>query len=632
MKTYTRVLIMSLLFCLLLLPYSVEASSEPTKNFYSQIEVQEDGSIKVREFIELEGDYHGLLRDIAYQNVTAQTFTGQNADLAGSTLYNGSNIRDVKVGSIAATEVDFSSFSKPISYFEEVTSASNGTQHVFTKQLTAEGVSLKVFNPSSTGEIFYLEYRIDDAVVVHDDVAELAWNVLGEGYQENIANFQVKVILPQEDSDLRVFLHGPLNGEIERLSKGALASYRFLGAYNAVSVRLVFAKEMVPYATKHSNMQAKSAILEIEQKLAEEANAKREAIKRQNNMVIIGSIVWFVIALGLTIYFCYLSRKSKKTTFTMQYYRDFPGEYGPEVLQYLLDKKVDEQALSAVILNLVYKKVLKVETISEKKKEDYKLVLEAYDENSLSVTEKQVVQMLIEEVGNGKEVVLSSLKKYCANVTHAESFMSSYHSFVSDSKEAAKKEGFYGRSPLLFSIAMIICFLGMVITILALGLEVGNLFSQSAAIFGIIFVIILMTRRFYTPKGALHLAQWQAHKRFLEDFGRLDEKELPEVTLWDKYLVYATVLGCADTLAKEMKLKVEMMEQSGVLVAGYDPFFSSYLLHASIYRSINHSVHNAVASSRSSIAASQASSGSGFGGGASGGGGSFGGGGGGGRF
>ena len=119
-----------------------------------------------------------------------------------------------------------------------------------------------------------------------------------------------------------------------------------------------------------------------------------------------------------------------------------------------------------------------------------------------------------------------------------------------------------------------------------------------------------------------------AHKRFLKDFGRMDEKQLPEVRLWDKYLVYAVILGCADELAHQMKLKIKEMDTSMIDYPYYDPYF----FHATIYSSLNRGIAQAVSSSRSTIAASQSSSGSGFGGGASGGGGSFGGGGGGGRF
>ena len=69
-----------------------------------------------------------------------------------------------------------------------------------------------------------------------------------------------------------------------------------------------------------------------------------------------------------------------------------------------------------------------------------------------------------------------------------------------------------------------------------------------------------------------------AHKRFLEDFSRFNEKELPEVTLWDKYLVYAVVLDCADKLSKEMELKMPNMDTTDTTYVGYNPYMTHYFI------------------------------------------------------
>lgn len=630
MKKY-KVIGIFVFLLVLLFPFQVYASSEPTKDFYSYITVREDGSIKVQEIICLSGDYNGLLRDIAYRNITAPSFQGQVSDLEGSDIYNGSRMTNLKIGSIASQSVSFDSIHQVNQYFEQVSTASNGRSGVYTMYETGEGINLKVFNPSSLKQAFYIEYVIDDVVVVHNDIAEIAWNVLGDGYQENIGNFQVKVVLPQKDSDLRTWLRGPLNGKIKRLENGAEATYDFLGAYNAVSIRLIFDKNMVPQATKYSYLDAKEAIIEIETKQAEIANQERAAIRRQNNFVIVLTLLWLAGVIILTIVIFKKAKQSKKTDFDMQYYRDFPGEYGPEVLQYLLDKHINEKSLSATILNLIYKKVLIVEPVGEKKK-DYKLVLQEDHQVNLTETEDLTIQLFIQTVGNGKEVNLSSFKKYCSSVSHAEDFMEQYNRFLKKAKNSGKQEEFYASYPSIFPIAIIIALLGIVISVISIGLEVGFIISYLAGLIGIILCIMIATRRFYTPKGAQHLVKWMAHKQFLKDFSRFDEKELPEVILWDKYLVYATILGCADELSKQMEVKINTMDNNTVVVEGYDPILHHYLFHSAIYSSVNQSVHTAVSSSRASIAASQSSSGGGFGGGASGGGGSFGGGGGGGRF
>ena len=622
-------------FSFFLIPYAIENfQEEPTENFLSRIEIGEDGSITVKELVKMNGEYNGMTRDISFSNPNNEERTGTISDIEGNnTLYDGSNIINVKTGSISDDgKLSFDDFNRNINYFEEVPFASNGDSSCYTMDTFMDEINLKLFNPSSLDEIFYIEYTVTDAVVVHNDIAELAWNVLGSGYTENIGDFEVEVILPEEDSDYRVWLHGPLNGNIERVNnKEALGVYNFLGAYNPVSVRLIFNKDLVPYATKYSNLDAKDAIINYQTKLSDEANAERESIRRTNTILIVVSAIWGLSACILALGVYLRERKMKKTAFNMEYFRDFPANYGPEVLEYLLDKNVTEKSLSATILNLIYKKVLKVEVIDRKLKDDYKLILQEYDETTLTETEKIALNLIINEIGNTKETFLSHIKEHCSSISNANSFMNLYNDFIKASKALGKKENFFAKTPVQVIITVIFSLLGIILVFANISYELAWL-AIGIIIFMVIVIVFVISRKFYTKKGAEHYAKWMAHKRFLEDFSRFNEKELPEVTLWDKYLVYATILDCADKLSKEMELKMPNMDTSDTTYVGYNPYMTHYFITSNIYSSINSGIHTAVASSRSSIAASRTSSGGGFGGGSIGGGGSFGGGGGGGRF
>ena len=119
-----------------------------------------------------------------------------------------------------------------------------------------------------------------------------------------------------------------------------------------------------------------------------------------------------------------------------------------------------------------------------------------------------------------------------------------------------------------------------------------------------------------TEKGRLEYSKWLAHKRYLEDFSNFDEKDLPEIVLWEKYLVTATILGCADKVQKRLKLYIANTEND---------YYEDILFYRNMnymIRSINSSVKtsNSVANSAMYSGGSSSSSG-GFGGGSSGGGG-----------
>ena len=132
-----------------------------------------------------------------------------------------------------------------------------------------------------------------------------------------------------------------------------------------------------------------------------------------------------------------------------------------------------------------------------------------------------------------------------------------------------------------------------------------------------------------TKYGNDQYVRWKAFKKFLLDFGDFSVKELPEIALWERYMVYATVFGIADKVSKVMNVKIKELEASGTYVGTYN----SYYFHSNLAASINSSVNTAVSNAHStaaSVASSSSSSGFGGGGGFSSGGG-FGGGGGGGH-
>ena len=111
-------------------------------------------------------------------------------------------------------------------------------------------------------------------------------------------------------------------------------------------------------------------------------------------------------------------------------------------------------------------------------------------------------------------------------------------------------------------------------------------------------------------------------KNFLEEFSRIDDKEAIEVNLWEYYLIFATILGIADKVAKQFKkLYPEIIENNEYGYTYNDFVFINMISYNSMSSAI----------SSKSRAESYSSGGGGFSSGG-GGGGSFGSGGGGGGF
>ena len=112
----------------------------------------------------------------------------------------------------------------------------------------------------------------------------------------------------------------------------------------------------------------------------------------------------------------------------------------------------------------------------------------------------------------------------------------------------------------------------------------------------------------YTQEGVDEQDKWKAFKKYMEDFSLLKEKDVPDLAIWEKYLVYATAFGISEKVIKELKIVYPDFDNYD-----YNIYPTIFIMSHMDFSSSFRSVSNAMSSSFSS--------GSGGGGGFSGGGG-----------
>ena len=118
-----------------------------------------------------------------------------------------------------------------------------------------------------------------------------------------------------------------------------------------------------------------------------------------------------------------------------------------------------------------------------------------------------------------------------------------------------------------------------------------------------------------TEKGVDQKEEWNGLKKYMEDFSMLDKREVPELVIWEKYLVFATAFGIADKVIKQLKIVYPNFEE---ITTGMNTYSYMYIM---MNTNFSTSFSSAISTSINSSIASTYSSGSGGGGGFSGGGG-----------
>lgn len=130
-------------------------------------------------------------------------------------------------------------------------------------------------------------------------------------------------------------------------------------------------------------------------------------------------------------------------------------------------------------------------------------------------------------------------------------------------------------------------------------------------IYGITCAMICKRSTGLSDEGLEEKYKWIGLKNYMEDFSMIDDREVPELVLWEKYLVYATAFGIADKVLKQIKIRYPELQDNDYMVN------NMMITHAISNSTISRSFESSI--SRSVLASSSYSSGSGGGGGFSGG-------------
>lgn len=632
-----------LFLILLIFPFIAHAEVDyDITDYYITSDIEVAGGLKIKELVVLDGTFNGYERNIVYRNDSLEEWKAGNVNFEKSSIYNAVGIDNLKVAAMKVNgDVSFDTMKNISNYASEVDSANLGESNVYTTTKNSNGIDVRMYMPANNEKVaFYLEYVVANAVVMHNDVAELYFPFIGDKFSDDIDNVNVQVFLPAADTsnNFRIWAHGPLSGEINKYQNenkeniGLIASIKDLKANTGFDIRITFDKSLilVPQFLHHSNEDALDKILEVENKRADDANAKRKKIKAVYYSIKYAAIGYLIFLIVMWIYIYVKFDKEYKADFKNKYNREFIDDYNVEVIDYLFNKNITPNAMSASIMNLVYKKNISVEEMpSDKKKKEYTFKL--LNKENLSKSEEYLIEFLFDTVGNGSVFTTKKLKDYAKSTSSYSTFTSKYSTWKNNVIQEGQQQNFYESNTKIKFIGLIIALIGGLIFVTNILCNTDILIAYAIIIPIVIFAIYIMTFNRRTKSGNEDYAKWKAFKNFLNDFGTFDIKELPEIALWERYMVYATIFGLAKKVQKSMNVYIQELDPNGTIYPYYYNSWMYYDLNYAVADSVNSAVNSAVNYSiNTANANSSYSSGSGFGGGfSSGGGGGFGGGGGG---
>lgn len=494
-----------------------------------------------------------------------------------------------------------------------------------------------------TTKTYKISYRIVDAVKNYKDCSEFYWQFISTDSEipANLVEGTIKLpVAVYNKEDLKVWAHGPLNGNIEIVSNNTVKfEVKNLEENTMLEARIVTPTNIFYENQNQLNVAKLDSILTQEQTWADEANAQRERIAKREAttklirtiLIIITNIVGFVIAIAIVKKIKKYRRELKenpviKLDTEYEYYRDIPDENetpaGAGFLYYFKNTGLQynmSKIVSATMLDLCMKKYIEFE-VTEDRKNEIKVILKRQNAEGLQEDEK-IVYELLEKVASDetRAFTMKEFEKYTSK--HSSSVLSSLNRIEKEAENIQEQKENYSKELINKSNTW-------------LGKGVGYIFLSIVSLFIMWLLIIpaivaavysfIIASRYnrLTQKGVNEKAKWVGLKKYMEEFSMIDDKTVPELALWEKYLVYATAFGIADKVLKQLKVVYPQITDTDYMAGyAYMHLMYSHNLNNSFLNTLNNSV------TKSYQSAANYSSGSGSGGGFSSGGG-FGGGGG----
>ncbi len=518
---------------------------------------------------------------------------------------------------------------------------------------------------------YQISYTVLNVVKDYNDCEEFYWKLLSEENAIPVKKVTGKITMPDNVSkieNLKAWGHGPLNGNIKIASKNSIEfSVDNLEAGRMLEVRAVTTEDMFDVnSSKIRNYSYLNTIMQEENKWANESNDVA-------NYFYIILLIIYVIAIIINliqVIKAYKINKKKDDGIIhsdIKYYRGIPREENatPPEASYLYFFKKDKQdtmqhqsdIVSATFLNLALKGYISFRTVD---KNVYVNILKG--SNGLNRDEEAVYEILNGTYKmQGGEFEISKINTFAKN--NYTKYSQLINKMVNESRESMYRqelvdkadEKLYKKSSsandkYYFLVGAVkILIIALIIGLLpifnrayinAFGVGFVGGFITIAIIFLPLIATLLVKFKIrskiqskiavLTQKGTEEQEKWKGLAKFMEEFSLIKEREVPELALWEKYLVYATAFGIADKVIEQMKAKYpevfveeywndENLQKYQVL-----NFATSNIIYGvSNYHPLsvlNSSTDRAYSTSLSEIAKHSSSSGSGGGGGFSGGG------------
>ncbi|MCI1990745.1 MAG: DUF2207 domain-containing protein [Oscillospiraceae bacterium] len=414
---------------------------------------------------------------------------------------------------------------------------------------------------------FSVTYTIKNVVHRYSDTAELYYKFVPDDFGIPIANMQGTVNLPSkaDKSGLRAWLHTDApNSNIQidsekqiRFTAGEIPKNTY------VEVRMLMPVELFPSSTRKSGEAVFSSIQSAELQQAEAQKQRmQEEERRQYILGIVDAVAAPVILVICIVILIAVKRKNRRIKVDVpEYTREIPLGNSPAGIANLfyfyhgIDAKEKERIFSATMLSLAQKGYLRFSG----KGRDIAVNITGNTKNLELTASERIFYEIVSTVAEtyDSSFTMAQFKKY--GRTHYHYLDRKIEEFWTASRREIVGRGYYRRKPLSLGVLTAV---GVLLAVLAFVVFLATGSADSLLVFtpcallagGALLIVAGRTKVKLSAKGESDLEIWHGLQKYMLEFSRMKEYGIPELTLWEQYLVYATMMGISREVCKQLKL------------------------------------------------------------------------------
>lgn len=575
-KKLKIIMISIILAVIALIPNNVLADgpSYGITNYDMDAYIQEDGTIHIDESITyyFSSSANGLTRDLRYFYKTNKDSMEPN-----SARYQATGIENITVAVTNPANITTN--------FTKASNAEKGDNGVYTVDAVnadrTDGYDIMVYSPISSNnfQTVHYSYDITDAVVQYNDMSEIYYNFIGNGIETDVDEFNLDIYLPKSINmdDVKYYPHTyatkleDIQVMLDSASNCISFNIRNIPSGKPVDARIVFPNTVLMNCTKkYNNDYDFNSLYKIE-------NSMSLGNTRYFIHITINIILGVLLVTLCTIFLTYGIIKSKKfrtTVKNVNYFRDIPKHLNLLEYQALLPSKATDALSSnliiATILDLTNRKILNMETKKgANKKYEYNVSINKnVDFTKLYPYEKQILSLIFsDQISTNFNASAYTEKTLELNARFKE--ISKNRKLVQQiSKASSKKLIDTKKIYEKVKTSLILNFIILIVTLLivflfntlvmnpdkALGIVEFIMSSVFTAFLTFIVVIILDDLyKIPTDKYAQDQKELLGLWKYLKDYSLIKDRYPIELSIWNEYLVFASLFGIADKVAKEFK-------------------------------------------------------------------------------